>query len=96
MAFSRILNDQEIVFAANTNGSQSIRVEVIIEQQLSQPGDSYRVLYSNQANPKKPEPVIRHGAGTVRVAELDGSVGLGPVHTIPVALAPMEAQIIGK
>jgi glycosidase len=96
VVFSRILNDQEIVFAANTNANQNTRVEIIIEQQLSQPGDRYRILYSNQTTPTAPEPVIRHPAGAVRVAELDGSTGFGPLHTLPVTLAPMEAQIIGR
>lgn len=96
VAFSRILNDQEIIVAANTNGTQSISVDVIIEQQLSQPGDAYRILYSNRAVPVAPSSVVPRAAGTVQVAEVDGSTGFGPLHTIRVTLAPMEAQVIGK
>jgi glycosidase len=96
VAFSRILNDQEVIVAANTNGTQSISVDVIIERQLCQPGDAYRILYSNRAVPVAPSPVVLRAAGAVRVAEVDGSTGFGPLHTIRVTLAPMEAQVIGK
>ena len=82
--------------AANTNGTQSISVDVIIEQQLSRAGDSYRILYSNGTVPKAPGPVVLRAAGAVQVAEVDGSTGFGPLHTIRVTLDPMEAQAIGK
>ncbi len=93
-AFSRILNDREIIVAANASQSQTISVEVIIEQTLSNPGDVYQVLYSNQATPAAPSAVLAHAAGTVNVQEVDGSTGTGPLHTIRVALGPMEVQII--
>ncbi len=95
LAFSRILNDQEIITAANT-GTQKISVDVIIEKQLSRPGDTYRILYSNQAQPIAPGAVVPHAAGTVEVQEVDGSIGTGPLHTIRVTLGPMEAQILGQ
>ena len=96
LAFSRILNDQEIVVAANTSESQALSVEIIIEQQLTQSGDILRLLYSNQTEPAAPAPVTMHAAGTVQVAEVDGSTGRGPLHTVRVTLAPMEVQIIGR
>jgi len=94
MAFSRILNDREIIVAANASQSQTTSVEVIIEQTLSDPGDVYQILYSNQAAPTAPSAVIAHAAGTVNVQEVDGSTGTGPLHTIRVTLGPMEVQII--
>jgi glycosidase len=95
MAFSRILDDQEIVVAANA-GATNVTVEVIIDQGLSRPGDVYRILFANQGEPVEPGPVIRHEAGTVEVHEVDGTLGTGPLHAIHVTLRPMEAQIIGR
>jgi glycosidase len=95
LAFSRILNDQEIVVAANTSENQRIAVDVIIERQLSRPGDARRVLYSNHPQPVAPGPVVLRPAGTVEVREVDGSAGTGPLHTIRVTLGALEAQILG-
>src|SRR5260370_15597846 len=95
LAFSPILNDQEIITAAHT-GTQKISVDVIIEKQMSRPGETYRILYSNQAQPIAPGAVVPHAAGTVEVQEVDGSIGTGPLHTIRVTLGPMEAQILGQ
>jgi hypothetical protein len=69
---------------------------VIIEKQLSRQGDVYTVLYSNNASPTGPNPVVERAAGAVQVQEVDGSVGTGPLHTIQVTLAPMEVQILGR
>ena len=96
VAFSRILNDVEVIVAANASQSQTISVEVIIEQTLSNTGDVYRVLYSNQPAPVAPSVVISHAAGTVQVQELDGSTGTGPLNTIRVTLGPMEVQILAQ
>jgi glycosidase len=95
LSFSRILNDREVLTLANASTiSQS--VHVIIEQQLSTPGETFRVLYSNQPRPTSPQAVISRPAGTVEVQEVDGSIGRGPLHTILVTLAPQEAQIVGR
>jgi hypothetical protein len=95
IAFSRILDDQEIIVAANASTSDA-SVELIIDQGLSRPGDVYRTLFANQSEPVEPGPVIRHEAGTVEVHEVDGSLGTGPLHAIRVTLRSMEAQIIGR
>jgi glycosidase len=95
ITFSRILNDQEIIVAANA-GTGTVGVEVIIDQTLSRPGDVYRILFGNQAQPTAPGPVVRHNAGTVQVQEVDGTVGTGPLNAIRVTLRSMEAQIIGR
>jgi len=96
VAFSRILNDVEVIVAANASQSQTIAVEVIIEQTLSNAGDVYRVLYSNQPAPVAPSAVISHAAGTVQVQEVDGTTGTGPLNTIRVTLGPMEVQILAQ
>ena len=96
VAFSRILNDQEVVVAANTNLTQSQQVDVILEIMLSADGDAFEVLYSNQTGFQAPQPVRVIPQGTVTVHEVDGSIGTGPLHVIKVNLQPMEVQILRR
>jgi glycosidase len=92
LAWSRILNDAEVVLVANTNSAQSVSVDVIVEVSLSAPGDQLRILYSNNPVPTPPTPVrtIQQAA----VAEVDGSTGRGPLNATRVTLRPMEFQIL--
>ncbi len=96
VAFSRILNDQEVVVAANTNPTQPRQLDVIVEIMLSAGGDVFDVLYSNQSAPQAPQPVRVAPQGTVTVNEVDGSIGTGPLHVIRVNLEPMEVQILRR
>jgi glycosidase len=96
VAFSRILNDQEVVVAANTSQAQTQQLDVIIEIMLSSDGDAFDVLYSNQPTPQAPQPVRVVPQGTVTVHEVDGSIGMGPLHVIRVTLRPMEVQILRR
>jgi hypothetical protein len=93
LAFSRILNDEETIVVANTNTGQSQSLDVILEIQLSQPGDTCRILYSNKPTPTPPSKVKQTGAVTVH--ETDGSIGQGPLHVLHVTLQPLEVQILG-
>jgi hypothetical protein len=94
VAFSRILNDQEVVVAANTNPTRAQQIDVIVEIMLSAERDAFEVLYSNQAGAQAPQPVrvIPQGAATVH--EVDGSIGTGPLHVVRVNLRPLEVQIL--
>ena len=92
LAWSRILNDQEVLIVANTNTTQSQSVDVILETTLSAPGDNLRVLYSNKSAPTAPAPV--RTLTQVTVAEVDGTTGTGPLNTVRVTLQPMEAQLL--
>jgi glycosidase len=94
IAFSRILNDQEVVVAANTNPAQAQQLDVILEIMLSAAGDAFDVLYSNQAAPQAPQRVRAVAQGAATVQEVDGSIGRGPLHVIRVSLRPMEVQIL--
>ena len=96
VAFSRILNDQEVLVAANTNPAQSQQLDAIVEILLSAEGDSFDVLYSNQANPIAPQPVRSIAQGAATVQEVDGSTGQGPLHVVRVNLQPMEVQILRR
>lgn len=82
VAFSRILNDREVLVVANTNVAQGESLFVEVDRQLNRDGRAPRVLYSNlHANPQDataPSPVTtRAGRAVVRVA-----------------LGKMEAQVI--
>ncbi|MGO8855490.1 MAG: alpha-amylase family glycosyl hydrolase [Steroidobacteraceae bacterium] len=93
LAWSRILNDQEVLIAVNTSPTSILSVDVILEKTLSAPGDQLRILYSNSTSAAAPAPVKT--LSQVVVAEVDGSVGNGPLNTTRVTLQPMEAQILG-
>lgn len=92
LAWSRILNDQEVVVVANTNTTQTQSVDVILEMELSSPGDLLRILYSNKSSPTAPAAV--ETLEGVLVAEVDGSTGYGPLNAARVTLQPMEVQIL--
>lgn len=92
LAWSRILNDQEVLIVANTSTTQSQSVAVILEITLCAPGNTLRVLYSNNSTPSAPAPVTT--LNQVNVSEVDGTTGTGPVNTVRVNLQPMEAQIL--
>jgi glycosidase len=96
VAFSRILNDQEVVVAANTNPTQSQQLDVIVEILLNAAGDAFNVLYSNQADPIAPQSVRLVPQGGATVQEVDGSTGQGPLHVVRVNLRPMEVQILRR
>jgi glycosidase len=96
LAFSRILMDQEIIIVANTDTVDSVALYVIIDSTLNNPGDQFRILYSNKATPRPPTAVLQLAAGTVQVQETDGSTGTGPLNCMLVTLAPLEVQILGR
>ena len=94
LAWSRILNDTEVVLVANTNTAQGASVDVIVEVSLSTPGEQLRVLYSNSTAPTPPAPV--RTLQQVTVAEVNGSTSTGPLNAIRVTLQPMELQILQR
>jgi len=94
LAFSRILNDEEVIVVANPSIDQSQSVDVIVEIELNAVGSARRILYSNDPAPVAPGPVRQTGA--VTVLETDGSTGSGPLRVVRVALKPMEVQILGS
>jgi len=96
LAFSRVLNDQEVLTVANFNTTASQLVWVILDSNLCAPGDAIRVLYSNRPAPTAPSQVVQLGAGTVTVTEVDGSQGSGPLSVVKVTLQPMEVQLLRK
>ncbi len=79
---------------ANTSLTQTQQLDVILEIMLSSEGDVFDVLYSNQPAPQAPQPVRVVPQGTPTVHEVDGSIGIGPLHVIRVTLRPLEVQIL--
>ena len=96
LAFSRILNDEEVIVVANTSTTDSRALDVIVDSNLSRPGDAYRILYSNKSAPSAPSAVQGKAAGSVTVQEVDGGTGRGPLNSVGVVLDAMEVQVLGK
>lgn len=96
LAFSRILNDQEVLLVANFNTTTSQQVWTIVDRNLSSAADTFAVLYSNRPAPAAPSLVAQLAGGSVTVNEVDGSQTGGPVNVLQVTLQPMEAQILRK
>ena len=98
LAFSRILNDQEVVVVANTNSAAGWRGEVIVDYALNPDGAPYELLYSNRpgAQNDAPAQVVGKAEGSVEIHEADGAVTGGPVRALPVALGPSEVQILRR
>jgi glycosidase len=92
LAWSRILNDSEVLLVANTNTTQSASIDVVVDVSLSAPGDQWRILYSNNSTPAAPAPV--RTSQQVTVTEVDGSTSHGPLNAIRVTVQPMELQIL--
>ena len=100
VAFSRILNDQELLVVANTSTQEGRSVEVIVDASLNPVGAAYEVLFTNRAagngGGAAPGPVLKKAAGTVEIREVNGSLTRGPARAVRVNLQKMELQILRK
>jgi len=47
LAYSRVLNDPEVVVVANTSQTSAAPVSVVVDHHIHQPGSSLSVLFSN-------------------------------------------------
>ena len=93
LAFSRVLNDQEVVVIANTNTQAGFSGFVIIDANLNPSGTQLALLFSNKDAAQKPGLVLSTGA--VEIHEVNGSISGGPARVVPVNVGPMEIQILG-
>jgi glycosidase len=92
LAFSRILNEREIVVVANTDTRQSFSGQVIVDASLHTSPSSLTVLFSNLRT------TATCPVGTTSIAEIhetDGSISSGPARVASVTLAPMQVLILG-
>jgi glycosidase len=90
LAFSRILNNTEVLVVANASTQAAFDGHVIIDLFLHADGDVFNVL-------NKPGSSAAGAAETrsgLVINEADGSVAAGPARTIRVSLQPMEVQIL--
>ena len=92
LAFSRILNDREIVVVANFSKTSAQTLFVGVDFALSREGTALTVLYSNKPAPAGAAPTTY--LRNARVEQVDGSVRQG-ICAIRVTLAPGEVQILG-
>ena len=96
LAFSRVLNDQEVLIIVNADTQASWKGEVIIDFSLNPVGSAYTIIFSNKAQPTPPGVVEEKAAGSVMITEVDGSTTQGPLNVVAVNVQPMEIQILGK
>jgi len=95
IAFSRILNDEEVVIVYNSYNGPLPLLYIIVDGTLNPAGSVFRLLYSNNPNALLPQPV-KVAANNVTVAEVDGSTGYGPVSVLAVQLGPTEVQVLSR
>jgi glycosidase len=92
LAWSRILNDEEVIIVANSDTANVNPVDVILERTLSASGQNLRVLYSNKKNFIPPSAIRTIQQATV--IEIDGSTSNGSLNAAHITLQPMEVQIL--
>jgi glycosidase len=80
LAYSRILNDEEILVVANANqNGPPVQVDVVVDRNLTAPPRLLQVLFSNLTGAAEPGPAAWVAGRSV----------------VPVTLRPMEAQVLG-
>ena len=94
LAFSRVLNDQEIVVVANTSTQASFAGLVIVDSNLNPVGSQLQVLFANTDRATEPGRV--QSTGPAEIHEVDGGISPGPARVVPVDVGPMQIQILGR
>ena len=94
IAFSRILNDQEVLIVANTQTGNDFNGEVIVDAILNPDQVAFEILYSNHDQPQHPELASTKNGGSVTIFNENDSVTQGPARVLSVHLHPMEVQML--
>jgi glycosidase len=92
LAFSRILNDREVLVVANFNKGAGVALSVVVDSVLSPQGRGFTILYSNNAGAAAPGNSAWNQ--NAQVSQPDGSVSQGAFAT-RVNLTAGEIQILG-
>lgn len=92
LAFSRILNNQEVLVIANTNTQREFIGQVLIDWSINSDGEQFHVL--NDSTASTPGPVENRSG--LEIQEIGGGISTGPARMIGVNLRPMEVQILAK
>ncbi len=98
LAFSRILNDQEVLIVANTDANLAWRGDVIVDYAMNPAGTHYVTLYSNQRDRARSTEmtVVERTSDALVVHEANGEVTHGPVRTLAVEVWPSEVLILRR
>ena len=94
LAFSRILNNQEVLVLANTSTQNAFAGQVLVDWFLNKEGEQLRVLNNPAAAPVLVKTL--HSDQPLQIHEINGRVTHGPAKIISVRLQPMEVQILAK
>jgi glycosidase len=92
LAFSRILNNQEVLVVGNANTQGGFQGHVLIDFFINNDGEQFHVL--NDAGAAAPGSVETRSG--LEIHEIDGGVTSGPARMIRMNLRPMEVQILAK
>lgn len=92
LAFSRILNDREVLVVANTNTQGDFHGHVLVDFFTNNDGEQFRVL--NEPGVLAAGPVETRSG--LEIHEIDGGVTTGPARMIRASLKPMEVQVLAK
>jgi glycosidase len=99
LAFSRILNDREVLIVANTSTLRGWSGEVLVDLSLTPVDAAFELLYSNKASDAEallqlPGRAIAKPAGAVEIREVSNAVSHGPARSVRVSLSAMELQVL--
>ena len=83
LAYSRLLEKEEVLVAANTSLSHPFSGEVVIDWDRNPLGTRWQVQWSNQAGASEPGTVAERAAGL-------------PLRVLPLTLRPGEVQILAR
>ena len=92
LAFSRILNNREVLVVANTHTGANFDGHVLVDFFINNDGDVYRVL--NDTTASAPGPVETRSG--LEIHETDDRITTGPARMMRVSLRPMQVQIIAR
>ncbi|MEH2179035.1 alpha-amylase family glycosyl hydrolase [Nostoc sp.] len=95
VAFSRILNDQEVVVVANTDTETTRSIYVIVDYHLNSENPTFKVLFSNKSDNSTEPETVEEKQG-VNITEANDQKSDGPIRVMKVTLHPMEVQILVK
>lgn len=94
LAYSRILNDEEIIIIMNTKINVNWAGDVIVDFFLNTDGQTWNVLYTNYGGGANQKAAATRN--NVAINKLNGERDLGAVRVLPLTLRPMEIQIIKR
>lgn len=95
LAFSRILNDTEMIIIANPSTNNNYTGYVIVDFSLNPQHKIMNILYSNKGKSNTSSgSVIEKPQGNVQIQEINGGTTYGPARILPFSLTPMEIQIL--